>query len=415
MVDSRKDFINRDKVWMKYYSEEAKNAKLPDCTAYDYLKRLNKDRYDAPALHYYGNDITFGELVDRIEATAQAFCAAGVRPGDIVSFVSVQIPETIASIYALNKIGATANMIDPRMDVTSISRMITNSGSKVLVTLDIAWPKIKQIKSLVNQDLIITQSAATSLPYIQKVAMQIKSRTAIEYTADVITWKEFIKRGEGVVAVEVPYEGDTAVAITYTGGTTGFPKGVVLTNDSVNPVVINFKYCDVVHYDNDRYLGIIPVFSAYGLVCGMHMPLCLRMTLVPIPRFIPQQIGKLVRVGRVVSDTLQKSAERFRKGSQLLADPPHSDRADKNEQRDDQTDGHKYGRLARDACAFFHGARQRLQAVRDRIGDQKGQQRAKQIAKKQKDCRKQQQEPYGRIEHLSDAFFRKQKRSPRFF
>ena len=147
MVDSRKDFINRDKVWMKYYSEEAKNAKLPDCTAYDYVKRLNKDRYDAPALHYYGNDITFGELVDRIEATAQAFCAAGVRPGDIVSFVSVQIPETIASIYALNKIGATANMIDPRMDVTSISRMITNSGSKVLVTLDIAWPKIKQIKT----------------------------------------------------------------------------------------------------------------------------------------------------------------------------------------------------------------------------------------------------------------------------
>lgn len=295
MADSRKDFINRDKVWMKYYSEEAKNAKLPDCTAYDYVKQLNKDRYDAPALHYYGNDITFGELVDRIEATAQAFCAAGVRPGDIVSFVSVQIPETIASIYALNKIGATANMIDPRMDVTSISRMITNSGSKVLVTLDIAWPKIKQIKSLVNQDLIITQSAAASLPYIKKVAMQIKSRTAIEYTADVITWKEFIKRGEGVVAVEVPYEGDTAVAITYTGGTTGFPKGVVLTNDSVNAVVINFLYCDVVHYDNDRYLGIIPVFSAYGLVCGMHMPLCLRMTLVPIPRFIPQQIGKLVR------------------------------------------------------------------------------------------------------------------------
>ena len=67
MVDSRKDFINRDKVWMKYYSEEAKNAKLPDCTAYDYVKRLNKDRYDAPALHYYGNDITFGELVEKIK------------------------------------------------------------------------------------------------------------------------------------------------------------------------------------------------------------------------------------------------------------------------------------------------------------------------------------------------------------
>ena len=297
MAGSRNDYINRDKVWMKYYSEEAKNVKLPECTAYDYVKQLNSDRYDQPAIHYYGKDITFGELVDRIEATAQAFCAAGVKPGDIVSFLSVQIPETIAAIYALNKIGATANMIDPRMDISFIQRMVVNSGSKIFVTLDIAWPKVQQIKNLINQDLIITQSAADSLPYIKKVAMKLATKTKVKipYGNDIIIWNDFIHRGEGVVAVEAPYDGDTAIAITYTGGTTGFPKGVVLTNDSVNAVVINFLYCDVDHLDNDRYLGIIPVFSAYGLVCGMHMPLCMRCTLVPIPRFIPQQLGKLVR------------------------------------------------------------------------------------------------------------------------
>lgn len=297
MAEKKKnDFIMKDKVWMKYYSEEAKNVTLPECTAYNYMKQLNSDRYDQPALHYYGKDITFAELVDRIEKTAQAFCAAGVRPGDIVSFVSVALPETIAAIYALNKIGATANMIDPRMDVTSIKQMIINSGSRVLVVIDIAYPKIKMIRDAIAQDLIITQSAASSLPYIKKVLKTILTKTDIPYDyTTVIKWTEFMKRGENVVAVEVPYVGDNAVAITYTGGTTGFPKGVVLTNDSVNAVVINFLYCDVVHEDNDRYLGIIPVFSAYGLVCGMHMPLCLRMTLVPIPKFIPQQIGKLVR------------------------------------------------------------------------------------------------------------------------
>lgn len=295
MAERSKNFINRDKVWMKYYSEEAKNVTLPECTAYNYVKQINCDRYDQPAIHYYGKDITFGELVDRIEATAQAFCAAGVRPGDIVSFLSVQIPETIAAIYALNKIGATANMIDPRMDIGFIQRMVVNSGSKILVTLDIAWPKVTQIQNLINQELIITQSAAASLPIIKKVAMQIATKTKIPYDSNIITWKEFIHRGVGVEAVEAPYDGETAIAITYTGGTTGFPKGVVLTNDSVNAVAINFIYCDVDHYDNDRYLGIIPVFSAYGLVCGMHMPFCMRCTLVPIPKFIPQQIGKLVR------------------------------------------------------------------------------------------------------------------------
>ena len=164
---------------MKYYSEEARKAKLPECTAFNYLKQLNSDRYDQPALHYYGNDITFKELFDRIEATAQAFCSIGIRPGMIVSFVSVATPETIAAIYALNKIGATANMIDPRMDITSISRMIINSESKVLITLDITFPKTKQIIGLITQDLIITLSAAISLPFIKKAFMTLKTKTDI--------------------------------------------------------------------------------------------------------------------------------------------------------------------------------------------------------------------------------------------
>ena len=285
----------QEKVWMKYYSEEAKTAELPKCTAYNYLKQLNSDRYDRPAIHYYGNDITFRDFFDRIEETAKAFYAVGIRPGMIVSFVSVATPETISAIYALNKIGATANMIDPRMDIASISRMIVNSGSKVLVTIDIAFPKIERIMDTIGQDLIITQSAATSLPYIKKVVMQLKTKTKIPYGDKVIKWGEFINRGENALAPEAPYDGDAAVAITYTGGTTGIPKGVVLTNDSVNAVVVNFIYCDVVREDDDRFLGIIPVFSAYGLVCGMHMPLCMRMTLVPIPRFIPAEIGKLIR------------------------------------------------------------------------------------------------------------------------
>lgn len=72
MAERKNDYINRDKIWMKYYSEEAKNATLPECTAYNYLKQINSDRYNEPAIHYYGKDITFGELVDRIEAKSEA-------------------------------------------------------------------------------------------------------------------------------------------------------------------------------------------------------------------------------------------------------------------------------------------------------------------------------------------------------
>ncbi|MBE6608659.1 MAG: acyl--CoA ligase [Ruminococcaceae bacterium] len=284
-----------NKVWMKYYSEEAKKVEMPKCTAYDFMMQQNNDRMDTPALHYYGKDITFNELAKRVDDTAKAFAAVGVKAGDIVSFVSVQIPETIAAVYALNKLGAAANTIDPRMDVASIERMIKSSGSRILVTIDIAFPKIAKIIDSIKQDLIITQSAGTSLPLVMKILLNLKVKNDITYSDTIIKWTKFIENGKNAEYTIAPYVGDATVAITYTGGTSGIPKGVVLTNDSMNAVAINFLYCDVVREEKDRFLGIIPIFSAYGMVCGMHMPLCMRVTLVPIPRFIPTQIGKLVK------------------------------------------------------------------------------------------------------------------------
>ena len=287
--------ITEEKVWMKYYSEEAIHAELPHCKAFDYVMERNKDRLDAPALHYYGADISFRELSRRVDAAAKAFAALGVKAGDIVSFLSASVPETIAAVYALNKLGAAANTIDPRMDVASIQRMIQGSGSKILVVIDIAFIKVRPIMTAINQDKIIVQSAAKSLPLIKRVATTLMTKTDVTYSDKVIKWDTFIDGGKRTTFEEAPYQGDALVAITYTGGTTGLPKGVMLTNDSMNSVAINFIHCDVVRDDGDRFLGIIPIFSAYGMVCGMHMPLCLRMTLVPIPKFVPPTIGKLVK------------------------------------------------------------------------------------------------------------------------
>ena len=290
--------ISEEKVWMKYYSEESKNAPMPRCKAYDYILERNKDRLDAPALHYYGRDISFRELMSRVDDAANAFTALGVKEGDIVSFLSVAIPETIASVYALNRIGAAANTIDPRMDIESICRMIQGSGSRILVVIEMAFPKVKAIQSRINQDFIIVQSPATSLPLFKKVVKTLTTKNDIPYTDHVMSWKSFIQRGHGTTAIDSPYTGDAIVAITYTGGTTGIPKGVMITNDSMNSVGLNFIHSAVFHEDGDRFLGIIPIFAAYGMVCGMHMPLCMRMTLVPVPRFIPTEIGKLVKTYR---------------------------------------------------------------------------------------------------------------------
>ena len=282
------------KPWLKYYSEEALNLEIPKCTALQYLKQVNANRMDAPALQYYGTTITHREFYAKVDECANAFAALGVKQGDMVSMVTVAVPETVFAIYALNKIGATANTIDPRMDINSIRRMVQEANSRLLFTIDIAFPKIDKIMSDINQEYIIVQPAARSLPFVKRIAKTMMDKTRIAYSDKVIKWDAFIKKGTGTVAAEAPYVGDATVAVTYTGGTTGFPKGVMLTNDSMNAVALNFEHASFYYEKGHRFLGIIPVFSSYGMVCGLHMPLALGFELVLIPKFVPEELGKLI-------------------------------------------------------------------------------------------------------------------------
>ena len=288
--------VSTEKVWMKYYPQESRDAEFPRMTLYSFLKDVNKDRLHDTAIYYYGTVITVKKLIDRIDECANAFAALGVQKGDTISLLTASTPESIISLYALNKLGATINAIDPRMDVKSISRMVLNSGSSILLAIDIAYPKVAKILSEINQQHIIIQSAATSLPPMKKLAMKLASRNSIPFgKRGIISWDTFIKGAKNGVAVEAPYQGDAVAAITYTGGTTGFPKGVMLTNDSMNAVAFNFIHAGIVKKRGQRFLGIMPIFSSYGLVCGIHMPLTLGLQLALIPKFLPLKMGEYVK------------------------------------------------------------------------------------------------------------------------
>lgn len=102
--------ITEEKVWMKYYTEEARNAQSPKMKAFEYVMALNKHRMNDTAIHYYGTDISFKELRYRVDSAARAFTALGVKPGDIVSFLSVSIPETIAAVYIAHQVADALNL-----------------------------------------------------------------------------------------------------------------------------------------------------------------------------------------------------------------------------------------------------------------------------------------------------------------
>ena len=288
--------VSSEKIWMKHYPEESRTAVFPRMKVYSFLKESNKERIHDTAIYYYGTRITVKKLIEKIDRCADAFAALGVKKGDVISLLSASTPESIMVVYALNKIGATLNAIDPRMDVKSIARMICSSGSKILVAIDIAYPTVAMILKDIKQDHIIIQSAGTSLPLLKKIAVKLASRSSIPYGKHgIMNWDTFIEGAKNGVAVEAEYEGDATVAITYTGGTTGFPKGVMLTNDSLNAVAFNFIHAGIVHKPGQRFLGLMPIFSSYGLVCGIHLPLTIGCELALIPRFYPLKMGEYVK------------------------------------------------------------------------------------------------------------------------
>ena len=288
---------SQEKVWLKYLPEECRNAVIPEQTIYDYIKEVCQSRPNGKAIYYYGTSVTYGEMLKKIDQAAEAYYALGVREGDYVSFLTVTLPEAIYSMYGLNKIGAVGNFIDPRMDVQRILDAIEGVKSKVLVTIDLAWPKVAWLRNKLKQDYIVSISANDSLSLIAKAyrTLTTKDKPQVPYDGKtVLRWKDLMAQGKGG-AKQVAFKKDSVATITYTGGTTGTPKGVMLTNDGMNCMAQSFAFSGVDYQHGERFLEIMPIFASYGVGCGIHMPFAMRQENVIIPKFTPDELGALIK------------------------------------------------------------------------------------------------------------------------
>ena len=146
MNESLTGYASIDKPWLKYYSNDKILEEPNHMTCYEELLHYNKDNFNDIALVYFGRKITYSELFDNIDKTAKSLTNIGVKKGDIVTICSITTPEIIYSFYALNKIGAISNMIDLRYTKQSIQSYLNEAKSRVMITLDLCYPKIKELR-----------------------------------------------------------------------------------------------------------------------------------------------------------------------------------------------------------------------------------------------------------------------------
>ena len=284
---------SEEKAWLQYFSDEAKQAKLPKESIYQHLVAVNDHHRQDVAIRYINSTVTYGELLDGIEQAAAAFAAIGVKKGDIVTFCAITTPELITMIYALNKLGACAMVIDPRYTAPVILDFVKNANSRVLVTLTVTAP-VQELVEKSKVEHIITFSPAERVRGLMGVYGRMRTRVKLPKDDRVMDWKEFMALGAGKTVPTVDYSEFQLAGIALTGGTTGAPKGVMFSNDGFNAVALDFQYCGVKYDHSHRFMNIIPAFASYGMVASMHMPLSLGLEMVVIPKFDADQVGSYI-------------------------------------------------------------------------------------------------------------------------
>jgi len=286
-------YASIDKPWRKYYSAYALNINAPNCSAYDLMKQSNIRNLDSYAINYYGNMITYRNMLDKIEKISIGLKNNGIEKGDIVSMCLPNFPEAIYTFYAINKLGAIANIMDVRLSENELKKSINEVNSKKIVIFDQCLESLSNIVDETPLDTIVSVSASDSLPYPARGVYNFSTifhKDKIKNSFKFIKWNEFLnKYGKADNEQDkCKLSGDLSCAIIHTGGTTGIPKGVVLTNDNLNSMVYQYKYIGINYQNGQKFLNLVPPFIAYGLVNSLHMPLCLGLTEILIPKMNPK-------------------------------------------------------------------------------------------------------------------------------
>lgn len=281
-----------DKPWLKYYSEEVINGRLPECSIYEYMYENNKDYPSDIALNYFGRKISYAELFKNIELTAAAFQAAGVTAGEIVTVALPSIPEALYVLYALNRIGAVSNLIHPLAGREEIIRYLNEVNGKIAVVFDRTMAILGDgiHKTAVTQAIVV--SAGCSLPFGIKQLYQLKNKEK-RCSGVYRKWNAFLKSGSN--SHVKPYKKDchSMAIMSHTGGTTGEPKGCMLSDYNVNAEIWQVGMT-MPHGRQEIMMTILPPFVNYNLVNGMLEPLAFGFTDVLIPAYDPLKFAEYV-------------------------------------------------------------------------------------------------------------------------
>ncbi|MBM6617532.1 AMP-binding protein [Bacillus suaedaesalsae] len=292
-----------NRPWLEHYPSE-----IPHTVTYEgrtlqqYLIDTAKEYPQKKALYFMGKELTYSQLYKEALKFANYLIEIGLKKGDRVSIMLPNCPQAVIGYYGTLLAGGIVVQTNPLYVERELEYQLSDSGAKFILCLDILYPRVRKVKSVTNIEHIIVTGIKDYLPfpknmvypYIQKKQYGIVVK--VENKGNNHLFKHIMVYGnDNELNVSVSSKDDLAL-IQYTGGTTGFPKGVMLTHENL---VSNVVMCSHWMYKGkkgeERVLGILPFFHVYGMTTVMNLSILQASQMILMPKFDAESTLKTIQ------------------------------------------------------------------------------------------------------------------------
>lgn len=295
-----------EKPWLKSYPEE-----IPSTISYDihplhgYVEQVASRYPEKKALHFLGKDITFSDFHDKVKRFANYLQKLGVKKGDRVAIMLPNCPQSVIGYYGTLLAGGIVVQTNPLYTERELEYQLHDSGAKVILCLDLVFPRVTNVQAATKIEHIIVTRIADFLPFPKNLLypfVQKKQANLVVNVSESETihlWKSVERESNAGVEVPCDPENDLAL-LQYTGGTTGFPKGVMLTHKNlVSNTLMGAHWLYNCKEGEEVILGVLPFFHVYGMTAVMNLSIMQGYKMVLIPKFDMKMVFEAIKKHKV--------------------------------------------------------------------------------------------------------------------
>ena len=282
--------------WIKSYEPGVPpRLQYPDITLGDMLSKTVTKFPDHTALIFYGKKTTYSELNALVNRFAHALSRLGVKKGDRVALMLPNIPQMVIAYYGTLRMGAIAVATNPLYHEHEVEVQLKDSGAETLLAVDMFYPVISRALPKTGVKRLILCGIKDYLPFPLNLLYPIKARIEKQWVhvKRVPPIYDFLSLLSEAPATPVNADvspDDTAI-LQYTGGTTGTPKGAILTHRNlVVNAVQNRDWLTMRKEGEERVLAVIPFFHVYGMTTAMNFGVLSGAQLILIPKFHTKEV-----------------------------------------------------------------------------------------------------------------------------